>query len=46
MCYKLTFELLTPKPVPVTVIRVPPALPDDGEIDTRVGAIEAVVNES
>jgi hypothetical protein len=34
---KFTPWVLAPKPVPVTVIRVPPELPDDGEIETRVG---------
>jgi len=26
-----------PNPVPVTVIKVPPELPEEGEMDTKVG---------
>ena len=32
-----------PKPEPVTVIRVPPELPLDGEMPRRTGSIVAVV---
>ena len=42
---KLRPDVLIPKPVPVTVIRVPPELPVDGETETRVGTIVAVRNE-
>ena len=31
-----------PKPVPVTVRRVPPALPEAGEMETRVGTAVTV----
>jgi len=32
-----------PKPEPVTVRRVPPALPDAGEIETRLGVTATVL---
>jgi hypothetical protein len=36
-------ELFTPKPEPVTVMRVPPELPLDGEMERRTGSIVAEV---
>ena len=38
--------MFTPKPVPVTVRRVPPELPVDGDKETRVGVIVALLNAS
>ena len=34
-----------PNPVPVTVRRVPPALPEDGEIVRRLGVTATVLTE-
>ena len=36
-------SVFEPKPVPVTVRRVPPALPVAGEIETRLGVTATVL---
>lgn len=46
VCFKLIDSLFVPNPVPVTVMSVPPALPEDGEMETRVGAMEIELKES
>ena len=36
-------SVFVPKPVPVTVMRVPPELPVEGEMDTNVGTTDTEV---
>ena len=43
---RLTPDVFVPKPVPVTTSLVPPELPTEGDIDTRVGVVEELVYES